>query len=122
MSVQKPDFENISLFDEHDFITKEQWQEQVKNEIDTSIDDLLFETNEQIQLKPLYTSDDREGIQHLDDLPGIPPFTRGPYLTMYVNRPWTVRQYAGFSTAEESNAFYRRNLAMGQKACRLPLI
>ncbi|MFB3160414.1 methylmalonyl-CoA mutase [Neobacillus sp. 179-J 1A1 HS] len=115
MSVQKPDFENISLFDEHDFITKEQWQEQVKNEIDTSIDDLLFETNEQIQLKPLYTSGDREGIQHLDDLPGIPPFTRGPYLTMYVNRPWTVRQYAGFSTAEESNAFYRRNLAMGQK-------
>ncbi|WP_435368095.1 methylmalonyl-CoA mutase [Neobacillus niacini] len=96
-------------------MTEEQWKEQVDKQIDTSIDDLLFETNEQIQLKPLYTTEDREGVQHLDDLPGIPPFTRGPYPTMYVNRPWTVRQYAGFSTAEESNAFYRRNLAMGQK-------
>ena len=115
MSTQKPDFQNISLFEEQDFMTKEQWKEQVDGQIDTSIDDLLFETNEQIQLKPLYTTEDREGLQHLDDLPGIPPFTRGPYPTMYVNRPWTVRQYAGFSTAEESNAFYRRNLAMGQK-------
>ncbi|WHZ01654.1 methylmalonyl-CoA mutase [Neobacillus sp. YX16] len=115
MSTQKPDFQSISLFEEQDFITKEQWQKQVDKQIDTSIDDLLFETNEQIQLKPLYTTEDREGLQHLDDLPGIPPFTRGPYPTMYVNRPWTVRQYAGFSTAEESNAFYRRNLAMGQK-------
>src|SRR3954454_199511 len=115
MSSQKPDFQHISLFDEQDFMTKEQWQEQVDKEIDGSIDEMLFETNEQIQLKPLYTSENREGIQHLDDLPGLPPFTRGPYPTMYVNRPWTVRQYAGFSTAEESNAFYRRNLAMGQK-------
>ncbi|MEH7013479.1 methylmalonyl-CoA mutase [Neobacillus niacini] len=115
MKSQKPDFQNILLFDEQDFISKEQWQEEVEKEIDTSIDELLFETNEQIQLKPLYTSEDRGGIQHLDDLPGIPPYTRGPYPTMYVNRPWTVRQYAGFSTAEESNAFYRRNLAMGQK-------
>jgi methylmalonyl-CoA mutase len=115
MSTQKPDFQSISLFEEQDFMTKEQWQEQVDKQIETSIDDLLFETNEQIQLKPLYTTEDREGLQHLDDLPGIPPFTRGPYPTMYVNRPWTVRQYAGFSTAEESNAFYRRNLAMGQK-------
>ncbi|MDR7075156.1 methylmalonyl-CoA mutase [Neobacillus niacini] len=115
MSSQKPDFQHISLFDEQDSMTKEQWQEQVDREIEGSIDEMLFETNEQIQLKPLYTSEDREGIQHLDDLPGLPPFTRGPYPTMYVNRPWTVRQYAGFSTAEESNAFYRRNLAMGQK-------
>ncbi|TDL77096.1 methylmalonyl-CoA mutase [Rhodococcus qingshengii] len=115
MNTQKPDFQSISLFEEQDFITKEQWQEQVNKQIDTSIDNLLFETNEQIQLKPLYTTEDRKGLQHLEDLPGIPPFTRGPYPTMYVNRPWTVRQYAGFSTAEESNAFYRRNLAMGQK-------
>jgi methylmalonyl-CoA mutase len=115
MSTQKPDFQSISLFEKQDLMTEEQWKEQVDKQIDTSIDDLLFETNEQIQLKPLYTSEDREGVQHLDDLPGIPPFTRGPYPTMYVNRPWTVRQYAGFSTAEESNAFYRRNLAMGQK-------
>ncbi|MEH7111830.1 methylmalonyl-CoA mutase [Neobacillus niacini] len=115
MKFQKPDFENISLFDEQDLMTKEQWQEQVEKEINLSMEDLLFETNEQIQLKPLYTSEDRVGLQHLDDLPGLPPYTRGPYPTMYVNRPWTVRQYAGFSTAEESNAFYRRNLAMGQK-------
>ncbi|WP_420846087.1 methylmalonyl-CoA mutase [Neobacillus notoginsengisoli] len=79
------------------------------------IEDLLFETNEGISLKPVYTEKDLEGLEHLDDKPGLPPFTRGPYPTMYVNRPWTVRQYAGFSTAEESNAFYRRNLAMGQK-------
>ncbi|WP_066060721.1 methylmalonyl-CoA mutase [Neobacillus soli] len=115
MKKQKPDFQNISLFDKQDFITKEDWQELVNQELETSIDDLLFETNEQINLKPIYTKEDREGLEHLDDLPGLPPYTRGPYPTMYVNRPWTVRQYAGFSTAEESNAFYRRNLAMGQK-------
>ncbi|MFZ7945166.1 methylmalonyl-CoA mutase [Neobacillus sp. 19] len=96
-------------------MTKDEWLEKVNQEIDHSFDDLLFETNEQISLKPLYTKEDRAGLEHLDDLPGLPPFTRGPYPTMYVNRPWTVRQYAGFSTAEESNAFYRRNLAMGQK-------
>ena len=115
MKKQKPDFQNISLFDEQKFITKEEWHEKIKQEIETSIDDLLFETNEQIAIKPLYTKEDREGLEHIDDLPGLPPYTRGPYPTMYVNRPWTVRQYAGFSTAEESNAFYRRNLAMGQK-------
>lgn len=115
MKKQKPDFQNLSLYTQQQFITKEEWQEKVKNEIDTSIDDLLFETNEQISLKPIYTKEDRDGLEHLDDLPGLPPYTRGPYPTMYVNRPWTVRQYAGFSTAEESNAFYRRNLAMGQK-------
>lgn len=96
-------------------MTKEEWQERVKKEFDNSIEDLLFETNEQISLKPLYTKEDREGIEHIGHLPGLPPYTRGPYPTMYVSRPWTVRQYAGFSTAEESNAFYRRNLAMGQK-------
>ncbi|WP_040208197.1 methylmalonyl-CoA mutase [Neobacillus jeddahensis] len=116
MKKQKPDFQKISLFDnDAEFLTKEKWQEKVNQEIMTSIDDLLFETNEQISLKPIYTKEDREGLEHIDDLPGLPPFTRGPYPTMYVNRPWTVRQYAGFSTAEESNAFYRRNLAMGQK-------
>jgi methylmalonyl-CoA mutase len=70
---------------------------------------------EQIDVKPLYTSKDYEGLAHLNTMPGLPPFLRGPYPTMYVTRPWTVRQYAGFSTAEESNAFYRRNLAAGQK-------
>ena len=96
-------------------MTKEEWQESAQTEMDVSIDDLLFETNEQISLKPLYTKEDRKDLEQIGHLPGLPPYTRGPYPTMYVNRPWTVRQYAGFSTAEESNAFYRRNLAMGQK-------
>ncbi len=72
-------------------------------------------TNEGIEVKRVYTKDDIKDVEHLNDYPGIAPNTRGPYPTMYVARPWTVRQYAGFSTAEESNAFYRRNLAMGQK-------
>lgn len=74
-----------------------------------------FLTNEGITLKKVYEESDRNNLLHLNDLPGIAPNTRGPYPTMYVAKPWTVRQYAGFSTAEESNAFYRRNLAMGQK-------
>lgn len=74
-----------------------------------------FSTPEQIEVKSLYTAKDLEGMEHLNYAAGIPPFLRGPYSTMYVQRPWTVRQYAGFSTAEESNAFYRRNLAAGQK-------
>jgi methylmalonyl-CoA mutase len=113
--VKKPDFQNIPLFNKQDLTTKEEWQELAEKELQNSIEDLLFATNEQINLKTLYTKEDREGLEHLFDLPGLPPYTRGPYPTMYVNRPWTVRQYAGFSTAEESNAFYRRNLAMGQK-------
>ncbi|MFC7783415.1 methylmalonyl-CoA mutase [Rossellomorea sp. GCM10028870] len=72
-----------------------------------------YETNEKIVIKSLYSEQDSKN--HGEDLPGLAPYTRGPYPTMYVNRPWTVRQYAGFSTAEESNAFYRRNLSMGQK-------
>jgi len=72
-------------------------------------------TPEGIELSSVYTERDVEGIAHLDSMPGIAPFVRGPYPTMYVGRPWTIRQYAGFSTAEESNAFYRRNLAAGQK-------
>ncbi|MFD1736375.1 methylmalonyl-CoA mutase [Bacillus salitolerans] len=74
-----------------------------------------YETNEKITLKPKYNKTDIQHLPFLDFLPGIAPFSRGPYPTMYVTRPWTVRQYAGFSTAEESNAFYRRNLAAGQK-------
>ena len=70
---------------------------------------------EKIKVKGLYTEKDLDGLEHLDFAAGIPPFLRGPYSTMYVTRPWTIRQYAGFSTAEESNAFYRRNLAAGQK-------
>ncbi|WP_017577908.1 methylmalonyl-CoA mutase [Nocardiopsis kunsanensis] len=76
---------------------------------------LEWETPEGIGVRPLYTPADREGLDFVDGLPGIAPYLRGPYPTMYVNQPWTVRQYAGFSTAQESNAFYRRNLAAGQK-------
>jgi len=78
-------------------------------------DDLVWATPEGIGVKPLYTAEDLEGIGHLDSLPGDAPFVRGPRATMYANRPWTIRQYAGFSTAEESNAFYRRNLEAGQQ-------
>jgi methylmalonyl-CoA mutase len=74
-----------------------------------------WETPEGISVPPLYTEQDLEGLDFLQTYPGIAPFLRGPYPTMYVNQPWTIRQYAGFSTAAESNAFYRRNLAMGQK-------
>ena len=72
-------------------------------------------TPEGLLVKPSYSEADLNGIDFLDTWPGIAPFLRGPYPTMYVNQPWTVRQYAGFSTAEDSNAFYRRNLAAGQK-------
>lgn len=74
-----------------------------------------WHTPEQIDVKPSYTKEDLEGLEHLNYAAGIPPYLRGPYSTMYAMRPWTIRQYAGFSTAEESNAFYRRNLAAGQK-------
>ncbi|HEY0094781.1 MAG TPA: methylmalonyl-CoA mutase family protein, partial [Archangium sp.] len=72
-------------------------------------------TPEGIPVKPVFSAEDLQGVEHLGTMPGLPPFVRGPYSTMYVQQPWTVRQYAGFSTAEASNAFYRRNLAAGQK-------
>ncbi|MFG2074520.1 methylmalonyl-CoA mutase [Nonomuraea maritima] len=75
----------------------------------------VWETPEGIEVKPLYTAADLEGLDFLRTYPGVAPYLRGPYPTMYVNQPWTIRQYAGFSTAEDSNAFYRRNLAAGQK-------
>ncbi|MFD1911728.1 methylmalonyl-CoA mutase [Halodurantibacterium flavum] len=80
-----------------------------------SPEDLVWNTLEGIAVKPLYTADDIRGLGHLDSVPGQPPFTRGVRATMYAGRPWTIRQYAGFSTAEESNAFYRRALAAGQQ-------
>ncbi|MDD9726239.1 methylmalonyl-CoA mutase [Roseovarius sp. SK2] len=79
------------------------------------LDDLTWKTLEGIDVKPLYTEEDVEGMDHLGTIPGQAPFTRGVKATMYAGRPWTIRQYAGFSTAEESNAFYRRNLAAGQQ-------
>ena len=80
-----------------------------------SVDALTWQTPEGIAVKPLYTAADLEGLEHIETLPGFAPFLRGPRATMYANRPWTIRQYAGFSTAEESNKFYRENLAAGQK-------
>ena len=74
-------------------------------------EDLIWDTAENIPIKPLYLPEDLDGIDHLGTLPGFAPFVRGPKATMYAGRPWTVRQYAGFSTAEESNAFYRKNLS-----------
>ncbi|MGB9634151.1 MAG: methylmalonyl-CoA mutase, partial [Chloroflexaceae bacterium] len=92
-----------------------QWRALAEQEAGQPLENLVWRTMEQIDVKPLYTAADLEGLEHLGFTAGIPPYLRGPYPTMYVTQPWTVRQYAGFSTAEESNAFYRRNLAMGQK-------
>ena len=80
-----------------------------------SLEDLQWDTPEGIRVKPLYTAQDLEGMPHVNTLPGFAPYVRGPMATMYAGRPWTIRQYAGFSTAKDSNAFYRRNLAAGQK-------
>ncbi|MGW2113133.1 methylmalonyl-CoA mutase family protein, partial [Streptomyces sp. NPDC001948] len=96
-------------------VSEDQWRASVKESSGSSDGDLLWETPEGIAVKPLYTGRDLEGLDFLGTYPGIAPYLRGPYPTMYVNQPWTIRQYAGFSTAEESNAFYRRNLAAGQK-------
>lgn len=94
----------------------EAWRALAEKELKgRSPDDLTWQTPEDIAVKPLYTEADLDGIDHLGGLPGIAPFTRGPRGTMYAGRPWTIRQYAGFSTAEESNAFYRKALEAGQK-------
>jgi len=96
--------------------TLEKWSELAVKELrGRSLDDLTWNTPEGIQVKPLYSVEDLDGIAHCDSLPGFAPYVRGPRATMYTGRPWTVRQYAGFSTAEESNAFYKRNLAAGQQ-------
>ena len=112
---QNPDFTKIAFKEESRAESRQQWEARVLRETGRSVSELCTRTMEQIDVKPLYTADDYAGMHHLGFMAGIPPFLRGPYPTMYVARPWTVRQYAGFSTAEESNAFYRRNLAAGQK-------
>lgn len=105
----KPDFHKINIHSnpEPGFDVRKQEEDSVNSK--------NWMTAEQIPVKPVYTKDDLQGMEHLNYAAGIPPFLRGPYSTMYVMQPWTIRQYAGFSTAEESNAFYRRNLAAGQK-------
>jgi methylmalonyl-CoA mutase len=95
--------------------TLDDWRElAVKECKGKPVEALTWETPEGIAVKPLYTSEDLKGLEHLDSMPGMAPFVRGPKATMYAGRPWTVRQYAGFSTAEKSNAFYRKNLESGQ--------
>ena len=92
------------------------WKELATRELrGRDLDDLVWTSPDGIAVKPLYTAEDLEGLQQIDTLPGAFPFLRGPRATMYANRPWTLRQYAGFSTAEESNAFYKANLAAGQQ-------
>jgi len=103
----RPDFSKINI--------KSPARPNKKNFSGHGYEEVTWMTAEQIPLKSVYTADDVKGMEHLDYAAGIPPFLRGPYPTMFVTRPWTIRQYAGFSTAEESNAFYRRNLAAGQK-------
>ena len=113
--MKKPNFENIELNLNSENKSYSQWKSEFEKSLGKLPEDVIFNTMEQIPVAPLYTREDVKDFEHMDYMSGIPPFLRGPYSTMYVARPWTVRQYAGFSTAEESNAFYRRNLAMGQK-------
>jgi methylmalonyl-CoA mutase len=95
---------------------KNRWVELAKKQMKgRSPEELVWETPEGIKVKPLYTAEDVEALENVDTFPGLPPYVRGPMATMYAGRPWTIRQYAGFSTAKESNAFYRRCLAGGQK-------
>lgn len=104
----KPDFNKIDITASFPTMDGKEWQKENKIEAN-------WKTPEHVSVKPVYTKEDLEGLEHLDYAAGVPPYLRGPYSTMYALRPWTIRQYAGFSTAEESNAFYRRNLAAGQK-------
>ncbi|ASV10376.1 methylmalonyl-CoA mutase [Leptospira interrogans serovar Canicola] len=97
-------------------VSKSDWEKSALSDLGfSSMEQTLWLTPVKIPVKPVYTSEDIAEMEHLDFVAGIPPYLRGPYSTMYVQQPWTIRQYAGFSTAEESNAFYRRNLAAGQK-------
>ena len=93
----------------------DEWKAKLEKETGKAFDENFYRTMEQINLAPLYDQNAYKDCKHLMYMAGVPPYLRGPYPTMYVTKPWTVRQYAGFSTAEESNAFYRRNLAAGQK-------
>ena len=104
----RKDFKNIDIYAAFQPANGAEWQK--ANGISAD-----WKTPEHIEVKPVYTKEDLEGMEHLGYAAGLPPYLRGPYSVMYTLRPWTIRQYAGFSTAEESNAFYRRNLASGQK-------
>ncbi|MEU3275253.1 methylmalonyl-CoA mutase [Saccharomonospora sp. NPDC006951] len=109
-----PDFADVELGTPEPS-ERQDWTRALNASTGKDADALMWETPEGIGIKPLYTAADLSDVDFLDTYPGIAPYLRGPYPTMYVNQPWTVRQYAGFSTAGASNAFYRRNLAAGQK-------
>ncbi|WP_326557977.1 methylmalonyl-CoA mutase [Micromonospora sp. NBC_01796] len=110
-----PDFSNLELGTPDPTVDPDRWHDAVRDQTGTEAEALAWETPEGITVPPLYTAADLEGLDFLGTYPGIAPFLRGPYPTMYTTQPWTIRQYAGFSTAQQSNAFYRRNLAAGQK-------
>ena len=113
--MSTPDFTKLA-YDDFKFPASDaaKWSADFAKEAGVKPTDAVWQTYEQIPVKPLYTAADVPVDGWLDSMPGLAPFVRGPYATMYVQKPWTVRQYAGFSTAEESNAFYKRNLAAGQ--------
>ena len=110
-----PDFTQIPFETAPAPATFAEWRVRFEAETGKSLEEWASKTLEQIDLQPLYTAADLRGCEHLHTMPGLAPYLRGPYGSMFVSRPWTVRQYAGFSTAEESNAFYRRNIAAGQQ-------
>ena len=112
--MARKSFSNIDIFSGIAAKNGQEWQKEAGITAN-------WRTPEQIDIQPVYTKEDLEGMEHLNFAAGIPPFLRGPYSMMYPFRPWTIRQYAGFSTAEESNAFYRRNLASGQKGLSVAL-
>jgi len=112
--MNRPDFTKIKPDFSSKDVSYNEWKNKFEKETGKKLEDVIFKTMEMIDVKPLYIKEDLKDIEHLNYTSGVPPYLRGPYSTMYVQRPWTVRQYAGFSTAEESNAFYRRNLAAGQ--------
>ncbi|HRN68779.1 MAG TPA: methylmalonyl-CoA mutase [Promineifilum sp.] len=110
-----PDFTQIPYQSDYPRQSLADWQAALERETGRPAAEFLWHTMEGIDVRPLYTASDTADLPNFDHAAGLPPFLRGPYPAMYVARPWTVRQYAGFSTAEESNAFYRRNLAGGQR-------
>ena len=112
---KSPDFSKIPYDRTLDAPDIAQWRADIEALTGLPADAHVWRTHEQIDLNALHTADDLAEVKHLGFVAGIPPFLRGPYPAMYAVRPWTIRQYAGYSTAEESNAFYRRNLAAGQK-------
>ena len=115
-----PDFSKID-YDPNVEASIDDWRAAFETETGTAAAERAWRTLEQIDIKPLHTAADLESAEHLGYVAGLPPFLRGPYPAMYAARPWTIRQYAGYSTAAESNAFYRRNLAAGQKGLSVGL-